>query len=108
MKQGGLIRQNVARYPPPVRDRIIAVNYRLRMGEDKALLMINPVCKYLIRDLERVKWKEGALGVIDKSDPDLTHASDALGYFIHREYPIAMKPPRRTRVAEIVKRTRNR
>ena len=53
-------------------------------------LFIDPRCRRLIRDLERVVWKadgHGNVGAqLDKSDPELTHVSDALGYFVEREF----------------------
>lgn len=75
---------DVPKANPPVVDRINAVNRELR--EDRVL--IHPRCGRLIDDLARVGWKEGAR-VIDKTgDRNLTHASDALGYWIHREAPV--------------------
>ena len=57
-------------------------------------LSIDPRCKQLIQDLERVQWKQDVNGnmihEIDKSDPARTHASDALGYMISREF--GMRP----------------
>lgn len=105
LRDGGLARQNVARAAPEVRDRVHAVNALLRGDAAGPKLFVNPACVTLIRDLERVKWKEGATGVLDKSDRELTHASDALGYFIHREYALTKpKAPRRMKVAEVLRR----
>ena len=53
-------------------------------------LLIDPKCKQLILDLERVHWKSDANGNtltdIDKSDPARSHVSDALGYMIAYEF----------------------
>jgi hypothetical protein len=53
---------------------------------------LDPGCKQLIQDLERVHWKNdpngNLLGDIDKSDPARSHASDALGYMIAKEFPM--------------------
>jgi len=53
-------------------------------------LRIDPKCKQLILDLERVHWKcdlnGNSLPVIDDSDPKRTHVSDALGYMITYEF----------------------
>jgi len=67
---------------PHVKDRVNCVNGRLKSADGKVHLWYNPQkCKYLKRDLERVKWKEGTSGAIfDKTDPLATHASDAFGY----------------------------
>ncbi len=55
-------------------------------------LLIDPKCKQLIQDLEQVAWKAdphgNSLSDLDKSDPMRTHVSDAVGYFIAREFPM--------------------
>lgn len=72
---------------PPVVDRVTAVNSRFRNSLGEVRLMIRPECKTLIKDLERVTWKENvARREIDKRDRDLTHASDALGYAMYSLY----------------------
>jgi len=75
---------------PLVRDRTNCVNARLRNQVGLRRLFIDPHCKELIKDLERVHWKTdpngNTLGEIDKSDPARTHASDALGYMIATEF----------------------
>ena len=100
LEEHGFRTQDVPASNPHVKDRVSAVNVRFR---DKKLL-INPKCTNLIRDLERVRWKDGASGVLDKSDRTLTHASDALGYFVHRLYgpKKAMPPPRR--ISQLIRR----
>ena len=67
---------------PLVVDRVNAVNRALDGN-----LIIDPKCKALIEDLEKVVNKQGTRE-IDKSNKDLTHMSDALGYAIHWEKPI--------------------
>jgi len=62
----------------------------LRNHPGERHLFVNPTCKQLIVDLERVRWKNDVHGnavyEIDKSDPDRSHLTDALGYFISREF----------------------
>lgn len=106
MKNHGLLRQNIARSAPSVKDRINAVNARLRNSKGKISIYINPKCKTLIKDLERVKWKEGSSGILDKSDLSLTHASDALGYFVHQEYSLTRVVPGRMKVSEMFNKRR--
>lgn len=67
---------------PGVKDRVNCMNGRLRSADGSVHLWYNPTkCKYLKRDFERVKWKEGADGaILDKSDALCTHATDAAGY----------------------------
>ena len=71
---------------PPVKDRINCVNAMLRNQAGERRLLIDPKCKELILDFERVHWKNDAhgnvLADIDKSDPARSHLSDALGYMI--------------------------
>jgi hypothetical protein len=55
-------------------DRINNINRLFR--EDR--IIIDSSCKKLIADLEKVSWKDGALD--KKTDPMITHISDALGY----------------------------
>jgi hypothetical protein len=75
---------------PPVKDRVNCVNARLRNHAGERRIRINPGCTHLIKDLERVHWKTDARGNmtpgLDKSDPQRSHLSDALGYMIAREF----------------------
>ena len=75
---------------PPVKDRVNCVNAMLRNQAGERRLWIDPACKQLITDFERVHWKTDANGNmlpdIDKSDPLRTHMSDALGYVIAYEF----------------------
>lgn len=59
---------------PLVIDRVNNLNRLFRDGR----IVIDPSCKKLINDLEKVSWKDGALD--QKTDKMLTHISDALGY----------------------------
>src|SRR5450756_1230647 len=71
---------------PPVKDRVNCVNAVLGNQAGERRLRIDPGCKQLIQDLERVHWKAdpngNALADIDKADPLRSHLSDALGYMI--------------------------
>ena len=67
---------------PRVVDRVNAVNKALEGN-----VIIDPRAKTLIEDLEKTVNKEGTRE-IDKSNKDLTHMSDALGYAVHWEKPI--------------------
>jgi len=75
---------------PAVRDRVNAVNAMLCNHQGERRLLVNPRCKQLIRDLERVSWKadshDNLLPQLDKTNPGLTHISDALGYLIETEF----------------------
>lgn len=73
------VRQLVGERNPPVEERVAAVNWHLLgRGVD---IRISPTCKKLITDLEMVTYRAGSSD-LDKSDPELTHASDGLGYLV--------------------------
>ncbi len=73
---------------PPVIDRINAVNGLLLNTNHKSRLFIDPKCKHAIKDFEQVVYV-GDTREIDKNiNRDLTHISDAIGYFVEYEYPI--------------------
>ena len=59
---------------PLVFDRVNNINMLLKHGK----IVIHPRCKKLINDLEKVSWRGQDLD--QKSDPSLTHISDAAGY----------------------------
>ena len=57
---------------------------------NKGNLVIDPKCTNLIKDLEQVVNKEGTRD-IDKTNKNLTHLTDALGYAVDYEFP-TIKP----------------
>lgn len=71
---------------PGVRDRVALVNSRLQSASGERRLFVDPRCRELIKDFERVCWQLDSTGRVttelDKSDRDRTHISDALGYYI--------------------------
>jgi hypothetical protein len=75
---------------PTVKGRITAVNSMLKNHAGDRRLIVDPRCKELIADFERVGWKRdphgNTLTQLDKSDPKRTHASDALGYLVEKEF----------------------
>jgi len=84
LKQNGF-KVNVRKSNPPVTNRVNSVNKMLEGN-----IIIDPRCKALIQDLEKVTNKQGTRD-IDKSNKLLTHMTDALGYAIEWLYPI-IKP----------------
>lgn len=72
---------------PHVKDRVNAVNAKLKSADGTRHLFIHPRCKKLIRDFMGVTYKEGTTD-IDKSDLELTHLTDGLGYGIDFEFPV--------------------
>lgn len=74
---------------PPERIRINAVNTRLKTGDDVIRLAVSPECRNVIKDFGGVRVLEGGSGEIDKKrDLALSHISDAIGYYVAREFPI--------------------
>lgn len=75
---------------PHEKDRIAAVNAVCETESGINRLIVDPVNTHLIADLEQVITAPD--GAIDKkSNPDLTHISDAFGYWIVRDYPTVVK-----------------
>jgi hypothetical protein len=68
-----------------VRNRVNCVNAKLQ----KEYIKINKDCVKLIKDFEQVTFTEK--GDIDKSNIELTHISDACGYYIATKYPIIQR-----------------
>ena len=75
----------------PVRDRINAVNSRLKDSTGVRHLYIAPQCKYTIEGLERQTYKEGTTQP-DK-DSGYDHQMDALGYMVDYQFPIRKDTP---------------
>jgi hypothetical protein len=81
---------SVPRANPHVRDRYAAVNSRACTSDGVRHLSVDPSCIHVIADLEQVIF--GDNGEADKkSNPMLTHISDALGYWVHRTWPPVRK-----------------
>lgn len=82
---------NVPKQNPRERQRVNAVNSRLvSYTGDVNMLFDGEHCPMLIKDFEGTRVVEGSAGEIDKkSDPMLTHMTDAVGYYVHKEYPVA-------------------
>jgi len=80
---------------PGIRDRVNLVNGRLLNATGDRRLFVDPKCKHLILDFERVCWQQDDLGQptseLDKSDRMRTHSSDALGYFLAQAFPLGAK-----------------
>jgi PBSX family phage terminase large subunit len=73
---------------PLVIDRVNNVNRLLRENR----IIIDPLCRKLINDLEKVSWKDGSLD--QKTDKMLTHISDALGYWCWSIDPLKPEQPK--------------
>ena len=71
---------------PLIRDRINAVNSKLKNANGMSSLFITKSCKNLIKSLERQIYKEGT-SVPDK-DSGFDHFNDALGYLVEYLFPL--------------------
>jgi hypothetical protein len=89
---GDRLRFNVPAGNPAERSRVNTLNARLKSGPHEhpiVRMQIRPECKNVIRDFDGVRTLEGGSGEIDKkADPELSHISDAIGYYTHRKFPI--------------------
>lgn len=74
---------------PSHRDRLNALNRKLKDAKGRIKMTIDPKCKYLIKDLEQVQ--RDRKGGIDKSNIELTHALDACSYLIEYKWPIVQR-----------------
>lgn len=86
---GNMLYMNVPDSNPRERARVNAVNSRLESTTGEVRMLIDPVkAKWTARDLDSVVTLKGGAGEIDKdADSALTHLSDALGYYIEKEFP---------------------
>lgn len=71
---------------PSEKDRINAVNGMICNSKGIRRVQVNPKCKRLIGDLEQVGYKDGKAEIDKGKSKDLTHISDAFGYFVEKEY----------------------
>ena len=69
-----------------VRDRINAVNSKLKNAHSIRNIFIDPACKILNKGLQRQLYKEGT-NIPDKAH-GLDHMNDALGYLVDFLYPV--------------------
>ena len=70
----------------PIRDRIIAVNSRLKSATGKRHIFVNPSCKIIIRGLQRQIYKENT-NIPDKEE-GFDHMNDSIGYLIEIVKPL--------------------
>ena len=97
---GNRVNYKVRSSNPAERARINAVNTRLKAGDGTIRAMVDPkACPHIVRDLEGTRLLKGGSGEIDKkADPQLSHISDAIGYYIEREFPVRSRKSKRVKV----------
>ena len=81
----------VAKSNPPERERVNAVNARLKSAAGLVRFAVDPTkAPHLVQDLEGVCLLQGGSGELDKKrDPSLTHISDAFGYYLAAKYSLS-------------------
>jgi len=77
---------------PSIADRFASTNARICNGAGQRNLFIDPNVKHLIHDLEVRTYKLGTREA-DDSNKDSGHPSDALGYILHRRWPLNLTIP---------------
>lgn len=87
---GTRLKMRVPASNPAERSRVNAVNSRLRTADGKIHFLTDPTkCPKIVTDFEGVVVVEGGSGELDKDDdPERTHISDALGYYVFARHPI--------------------
>ena len=76
---------------PAVRDRINAVNSKLKDSNGNRYIFISNSCKYLIKGLQRQTYKEDTN--IPDTEDGFDHMNDALGYMIDYIKPLVAQMP---------------
>jgi len=75
---------------PKERVRVNAVNSRLMSTTGVVRLLVDAdKCPHVVRDFEGTRLLEGGSGEIDKkADPNLSHLTDGIGYYIAYRFPV--------------------
>ena len=82
------VEMRIGKNNPRVTDRIAAHNAQLLDLKGRVHLFIHESCTYTIRDYEKVAIKPGTRDLDKTSDTSLTHHTDAIGYYIAKEFPV--------------------
>ena len=70
---------------PPIRDRVNAVNSKLKNTQGFISMFIDPKCKQIIRSIERLMYKPNTTVIEQNGD---VHMADAVGYLIDYLFPV--------------------
>ena len=86
------VHYNVPKSAPKERDRVNSMNSRLQSVDGTVRMMVDPSrAPHVVKDFEGVVCVKGGSGELDKSPGPLTHLTDALGYYVHRQFPIGVE-----------------
>jgi hypothetical protein len=74
---------------PSIKDRVNAVNVKCRDARGDVNMWVHPTyCPMLVKDMDRVAWKEGSDFILDPGpQKEQTHPTDSIGYPIHHLTP---------------------
>jgi hypothetical protein len=97
-QRGANATYRVPRANPAVKERVCAVNAKLKNALGNVQLFVDPRCRELIADMEQVAYMEDSMQIDKDKDRLRTHASDALGYLVHRESQTAPAGEQRGRL----------
>jgi hypothetical protein len=89
-RKAARVTYKVPRSNPAVRDRVNAMNARLKSARGESMLFVDARCRELIADFEQVTYRENTMEIDKNKDRRRTHLSDALGYLICEE---GSRPP---------------
>ena len=99
------VRMKVPEANPLEVDRVNSMNAALRDSTGATHLIIAPACEQLITDFEQVLAdpRGGIKKTYNRADlySQLTHLSDACGYWIHREMPVKLSRPGEMRAPQV-------
>lgn len=93
-------RLRIRGFNPPIKSRIAAWNHKIRKPDGVVGVYISPKCKWLIYNLESLKWKEGTsqidLPTVSQIKSNqvlkfLGHPFDAASYLVDFYWPIRLE-----------------
>lgn len=73
---------------PVVTYRTNIVNWRLRNNKGVRKLFVTPNCEHTLKDFRRVVWEKNKKVEDQRTNPDLTHISSAIGYYLNYKYTL--------------------
>ena len=94
---GGRLNLRVGSSNPPVAERVLFVNSKLKTAAGETSLFVSSRCQGLILDFEQVVYEENSRDIDKKKDGKRTHLSDALGYLVWEEFRPKQQIGERTR-----------
>lgn len=87
---GGRLKDHVSHRNPLERPRVNSVNSRLTSADGTIRMLVDPIkAPHVVDDFDGVTVIAGTAGEIDKkADSELSHISDAIGYYVSDRFPV--------------------